>query len=620
MLKITLLRSPKIELDGRQLVFPFSRADALVYYLAVNKSAGRSELAALLWENREEANAMKQLRNTIYTVNRTAGTELLKSSSRTVIALNPELETEIDYDSVLREKTARPGMGMFLQGFSVRRADAFDDWINEIREKLKFQSQAMLRSAAIRDMDEGDAGKAAALAEEYLLTEPFDEEMVSLLMRAYCACFQYPKAAQVYRNLKDRLSEELATEPLESTTKLYYRLVNQWNDMAVPADITEKGTVERKAMAIMTDTARAFVPFSCLGGEPVTLNTERTLAEIENFEPECENDPAALRLLRIARGQLETFAGDTARGISILTQVLEEADFEDSVQKFHICCCLSSIYIYSQKPARAEIYINEGIRLLNRELGTVRSSQYQRLRGCCFSLRKSYDKASYYHLEAIETLERLPLDSAVRLQLAAAYSDYARVCRYKQGFADASIYFKKALELLGSGPMPGKTWIYMHYGRTVYYLDDHIRAADLFEKGYENALKTGEQSGKTAAAAYTAYYRAYHNEYERAACILRIALDSAERTDSALEKGILNYACMMIKNLLAERNVRKEELNSLLKFSPEAYARQGVRALAEVPDVFEAEIMADFLRDGISSRRNPKAAELYSNNRHFMTE
>lgn len=41
---------------------------------------------------------------------------------------------------------------------------------------------------------------------------------------------KYSRAAQVYQRLKEQLSEELGVDPLESTTMLYYEIMNQWND------------------------------------------------------------------------------------------------------------------------------------------------------------------------------------------------------------------------------------------------------------------------------------------------------------------------------------------------------------------------------------------------------
>lgn len=64
MLKVTMLQTPSITLDGVPVSLPFKRADALLYYMMVQRSATRQELIALLWENRDEATGLKNLRNT----------------------------------------------------------------------------------------------------------------------------------------------------------------------------------------------------------------------------------------------------------------------------------------------------------------------------------------------------------------------------------------------------------------------------------------------------------------------------------------------------------------------------------------------------------------------------
>ena len=79
MLKITVLRSPSVELNGVPLSFPFKRADALLYYMAVQKSATRQELVALLWEDYDESNGLKQLRNILYHLKKILGGDFLIS-------------------------------------------------------------------------------------------------------------------------------------------------------------------------------------------------------------------------------------------------------------------------------------------------------------------------------------------------------------------------------------------------------------------------------------------------------------------------------------------------------------------------------------------------------------
>ena len=41
MLKITMFQTPAIELDGQPVALPFKRAEALLYYMVVRRSATR---------------------------------------------------------------------------------------------------------------------------------------------------------------------------------------------------------------------------------------------------------------------------------------------------------------------------------------------------------------------------------------------------------------------------------------------------------------------------------------------------------------------------------------------------------------------------------------------------
>ena len=50
MLNVTMLQTPSVTLDGVPVSFPFKRADALLYYMLVRRSATRQALISLLWE------------------------------------------------------------------------------------------------------------------------------------------------------------------------------------------------------------------------------------------------------------------------------------------------------------------------------------------------------------------------------------------------------------------------------------------------------------------------------------------------------------------------------------------------------------------------------------------
>lgn len=83
-----------------------------------------------------------------------------------------------------------------------------------------------------------------------------------------------------------------------------------------------------------------------------------------------------------------------------------------------------------------------------------------------------------------------------------------------------------------------------------FALEDHPRARELFQHGYDNAKVSGELWGRTAAAAYTAYYQAMEGDYERAAVSLADAQSCQQRLNSPLEGVILHFVSMHIRSRL----------------------------------------------------------------------
>ena len=139
MLKVTMLQTPSITLDGVPVSLPFKRADALLYYMMVQRSATRQELIALLWENRDEATGLKNLRNTLYALKKALGGDFLLSPQKSLILINRDWDVDCDYDRFTQQGDFSAYQGPFLQGFAVKHAFSFDEWVGRTREKLHGQ-------------------------------------------------------------------------------------------------------------------------------------------------------------------------------------------------------------------------------------------------------------------------------------------------------------------------------------------------------------------------------------------------------------------------------------------------------------------------------------------------
>jgi len=984
MLKVTMLQTPRIELDGETVSLPFKRADALLYYMMVQRSATRQELIALLWEGSDEATGLKNLRNALYTLKKALGGDVLISPQKSLIEVNEGWEIESDYDRFVRRGDFSAYEGQFLQGFAVKRAFSYDEWINRTREKLREQYLRELGQRARAAHAAGDERGALHWGQVFLREEPYDEGMASFLMERYREGQKFPAAAKVYQKLKDCLLQDLGVAPQESTTLLYYEIMNQWNDNSAEADEswvpagresdfaalraalssfsagaalrcsqllrgeigsgkseligsllsrsdlsellvlksyclpseaetplapwerllrplrefarsegmdggedmerlderllllftavsrrkrillvledlqwadetsiqllerllrhTESGTVmavlsarlivpehirksldkmqndgllharrlyplnreqtekllcselgtaaakdladsfysqtggnlrlltelsaayrrhgnldasldrladilldrlrrlsadgtrvmqcltvfpesapyaallemlcrddrqldagleelrqlgvveERRGeetgfafiharmrelsyerlpllrrrtlhrqaatalsqmeardgkhcravaghyrlaedrllalywqtQALCMDTARLCEPFSIYGGEGLPAFDAAALEEeLQGLLRELallprdgnEAVPMQLgRLLTLCRGRLALYRGELESGTELLGTLCD--GMGTPAVAVQACMLLAVTAIHRQQPEAAERAIAMGMRHAN----TLELAVFQRLRGGCFSLRGDYDKSRYYLQDAQDALESLPRTAAVRLQLAGLCCDFGKVCRIRREYAESRAYFRQALALLGDEAWPGSVWVYVHYGRMAYVLEDHGRAGELFERGLDTAQKSGEPWGAAAAAAYVSWYRAQDGDWEAAAEALRFARDSIARLSSPLEELIVNYASMIIRARMDAAGGTCGVLEALLPYSPESYARQGIRRGGGTPDVFEAEQMSRGLREGINARRTYRVSDLYSKNKHFMAE
>ncbi len=237
MLKITMLQTPGIALDGAPLSLPFKRADALLYYMLVRRSATRQELIALLWESCDEATGLKNLRNTLYTLKKSLGGDVLISPQKSLVTLNPDWEIDCDYDRFTRGGDLSAYQGPLLQGFAVKHAFAFDEWMCRTRERLHEQYLARVAERARGAQEAGESDEAIHWSKVYLQEDPYDEAMAAFLMEELCRRDRYAQAVQVYVQLKENLASELGVDPLESTTLLYYEILNRWNDTAQAPDV-----------------------------------------------------------------------------------------------------------------------------------------------------------------------------------------------------------------------------------------------------------------------------------------------------------------------------------------------------------------------------------------------
>lgn len=114
---------PVIYKDGKEMFFPYNKVNALVYYMLVKGTVLRDELSGILWADKPDTVARKNLRNAIYETKKVLGQDVFISPRKAVIKVNPAIAVTVDANQFEKD----PGVSWnctrenSFRGFSSRK-------------------------------------------------------------------------------------------------------------------------------------------------------------------------------------------------------------------------------------------------------------------------------------------------------------------------------------------------------------------------------------------------------------------------------------------------------------------------------------------------------------------
>lgn len=239
-LTVTLLGGFELTLgSGVTRVLPTRKAEALLAYLAVEpgRRYSRDMLGTLLWRDREDAQARRSLRQTIYSLRKALPdvAEALFVMHGGGIALNPEV---IDADVPRFERLVRMSTpdaleravtlyrGDLLHGFRLEET-GFEEWLVAQRERLQVLAIEGLGRLLAHQARTKAIEQAIATAVRLLGLDPLQETVHRTLMRLYARQGRHATALRQFQMCVDVLQRELRTEPEMETRQLYRELLQQ---------------------------------------------------------------------------------------------------------------------------------------------------------------------------------------------------------------------------------------------------------------------------------------------------------------------------------------------------------------------------------------------------------
>jgi DNA-binding SARP family transcriptional activator len=215
---LTLLGSPALATsEGAPVTPPLGgKALALLAYLQLERRPqSREALAGLLWGESPEIEARASLRQTVKHLRDTLGDVL--QADRTVLRLREPLACDVtEFRALADDAPARAAafdIPRFLDGFSVRKAPLFDEWVVVTRGALLRQYHEALGRASREAMAQWRWREAADLADRWLASDPLADEAAHLAVEARYLGGHRSGALSRYAEHRDLLLREVGREP-----------------------------------------------------------------------------------------------------------------------------------------------------------------------------------------------------------------------------------------------------------------------------------------------------------------------------------------------------------------------------------------------------------------------
>ena len=182
-IRINLCGNPQVLADGREVSFPYKKAEGLLYYLCVRKLVTREELINLLWSEEDEAAGKKKLRDAIYQIRQALGKEFLVTTGHKGVAINPECDLTVDLDAVGNQGQEKPET--FLSHFYIKNCYEFEEWADSVRGDLMDHvadtAQKLLKEAA----NDHDMAKMQEYNALLIKNDPYNENLYYDAMNMY---------------------------------------------------------------------------------------------------------------------------------------------------------------------------------------------------------------------------------------------------------------------------------------------------------------------------------------------------------------------------------------------------------------------------------------------------
>jgi len=219
---------------------------AILAYLAVERGTSRETLSTLFWPDANPDRAKAALRRTLSALRSGAAGHIRADRNRVELTGEHRIDVAEFHDAIaltrehghsaqdvcpeciepLRVATSLY-RGDFLEGFGVRDAPMFEDWVRTTAEELRLKAGEAFNRLAHAQAAAGEYPDSIAAVTAWIEQDPLHEPAHRLRMLLHAWSGDRPGAIDAYRFFVGVLDRELGVPPLEETTELYEAILDE---------------------------------------------------------------------------------------------------------------------------------------------------------------------------------------------------------------------------------------------------------------------------------------------------------------------------------------------------------------------------------------------------------
>ncbi|WP_313164776.1 BTAD domain-containing putative transcriptional regulator [Sedimentibacter sp.] len=516
IISVKLLGTPSVKLNNKLISFPYKKAEALFYYVVINKKISREEAINMFWSESVEETGRKSLRDALYKI-KTSTIENIFSNSKSVIEFSNDLKVDSDADNITETNAVNLYTGNFLMNFSVKNCYDFENWIQEKRDYYKEIYIKSVHKKINELISVSDYSSIEKYGNILIKNDPYNEKNYRYLMRIHTLSEDYNKAIKLYYELSNVLKNDLDVEPEIKTRKLFKEILDLKN--TINSDHNGNyANLKSKVENLTYYYTMYHETYPSLSSETIDALSTSNISDIESELKDIEKDLTVIddldtEYIKIKMeasylaGRYYISIGEYEKGIRNIQISIKLAHKLDNL--IYLLNNHKQMIFYAIQTDNNYImndYINRCLDLLEKRDIIDERGIILRLQGLYFIKTENFKEADRVLNESISIFSSLnKFSSKYSVNISASYNYLGQMNKDLGNYEEAYDYFMKAINIcMENSVVKGLEIFYSNAGQALYSMGRFKESEDLINIAIEYFDKFNVIWGRD----FTEYYKA----------------------------------------------------------------------------------------------------------------